>query len=165
MGEEEAQCPGSPREIAGLPRKPSSPATFQGAPLLWPSHKPLPTNEGLREGRRRGDWAGSECWEWMGTYCLDSLGPELCGFLGLPLVCPLPELSCGLALWSQGGAAWPTEIPSYFLAHIPSSTSCSIEKRTACDVPEHRGMEVGSGSSSAPSRHAAVSAALAKAKG
>ena len=41
----------------------------------------------------------------MGTYSLDSLGPELCGFLGPPLVSPLPDLSCGLALWSQGGAA------------------------------------------------------------
>lgn len=81
------------------------PATFRGAPPLLAFTQPLPTNEGLREGRRRGDWAGSECWEWMGTYCLDSLGPELCGFLGPPLVLPLPELSCGLALWSQGGAA------------------------------------------------------------
>lgn len=59
----------------------------------------------------------------------------------------------------------PVEIPSYFLAHIPISSSCSVKKRAARGVPENQGTEVESGLSSLPSHHAAVSMALVRAKG
>lgn len=39
-----------------------------------------------------------------GDLHLDSVGPECVAFWALPSY-PLPDLSCGLATWSQGGAA------------------------------------------------------------
>lgn len=65
----------------------------------WLSWSSFPPMGGFRSERHLRQW------QLMvevdgGTHCLDSPGPELCDSLESLFLSPLPNLSCGLVLWS-----------------------------------------------------------------